>query len=116
MIVDAAMGRTLSLPETELSAKTVPPWLRTAGLTVRCLFIATLLLLTFCVSLPQSETIETAYDTPNDLIRLALGFAVCVWLAIQLFRMPRDAASYRTWLYLFIAAEPFALICLYYVW
>lgn len=80
------------------------------------MFIITLVLVMLRVSMPQNETIWTAYDTPGDLIRMALGFAVCIWLVIQLFNMPKDAAGYRTWLYLGLAAVPFALICLVYVW
>jgi hypothetical protein len=106
----------VSLPETKSPASDVPAWQRFAGLALRTVFIITLAALTYRVSLPQNETIRTAYDTPNDLIRLLLGIAVCVWLVVQLFRVPRDAAGYRTWLYLGVAAVPFALICLAYVW
>jgi TRAP-type C4-dicarboxylate transport system permease small subunit len=83
---------------------------------LRAVFIIALVLVMLRVSMPQNETIWTAYDTPGDLIRMALGFAVCIWLVIQLFNMPKDAAGYRTWLYLGLAAVPFALICLVYVW
>jgi hypothetical protein len=68
------------------------------------------------VSLPQNETIATAYDTPGDLVRLALGFAVCLWLLFQLFQVPHDDAGFRTWFYLGLAAVPFTLVCLAYVW
>jgi hypothetical protein len=44
------------------------------------------------------------------------SIAVCVWLVIQLFRAPKDAEGYRTWLYLGLAAVPFALICVLAVW
>ena len=64
----------------------------------------------------QNETIWTAYDTPGDLVRLILGFAVCVWLVIQLFRGPHDASSHRTWLYAGPFAVAFALVCLAYLW
>jgi TRAP-type C4-dicarboxylate transport system permease small subunit len=110
------MGRHVSLPGTESPASNVPPWLRIAGLTLRAVFIISLVVLTFRVSLPQNETMETAYDTPNDLIRMALGFAVCAWLVVQLVRMPHDAAGYRSWLYIGLAGVPFALICLFYAW
>ena len=66
--------------------------------------------------MPQSETYWSAYETPGDLVRLVLGIAVCIWLVVQLFRGPRDANGYRTWLYLGLAAVPFALICLIAVW
>lgn len=98
-------------PNTE-----IPAGLRIAGLVLRTVFIVALLLITISVSLPQNETIWTAYDTPADLVRLALGLGVCVWVAIQLFRVPRDADGYRTWIYLGLAAVPFAVICVLAVW
>ena len=81
-------------------------------LVLRTVFICALVLITLRVSMPQNETIWTAYDTPLDLVRLVLGFAVCIWLVIQLFKGPKDADGYRTWLYLGLVAVPFALICL----
>lgn len=93
-----------------------PASIRVAGLLLRALFIIVLIAVTVRVSLPQSETIWTAYDTPNDLIRLALGLGVCIWLVVQLFRKPVDAAGYRSWLYVGLAGIPFALICLFYIW
>jgi hypothetical protein len=47
---------------------------------------------------------------------MVLGLVVCVWLVIQLFKGPKDADGYRTWLYLGLVAVPFALICLVAVW
>jgi FtsH-binding integral membrane protein len=106
----------MSLPNTKSPNSDVPAWQQLAGLTMRTVFIIALAVLTFRVALPQSETIATAYDTPNDLVRLVLGLAVCAWLVFQLFRMPRDSASFRSWLYIGIVGIPFALICLYYTW
>jgi hypothetical protein len=106
----------VSLNQTELPASHIPTWQRIAGLTFRSVFILSLVALTLIVSLPQNETIATAYDTPNDLVRLALGIAVCIWLVVQLFRLPRDAAGYRTWSYLGLVVVPFALICLFALW
>jgi len=120
-IVERQVSLKMSLPETQVPngqvphAK-IPAWQQFAGLTLRSVFLIALAVLTFRVALPQNETIATAYDTPNDLIRLALGFAVCGWLVFELFRMPRDAGSYRSWLYIGAAGVPFALICLYYAW
>jgi len=90
--------------------------MRVMGTVLRALFIACLLVITLRVSLPQNETIWTAYDTPGDLVRLILGFAVCLWLAIQLFKAPKDAAAYRTWLQFGLAAVPFAVLCLIAIW
>ena len=103
-------------PNSELRVSEVPARLRIAGTVLRTLFIVTLLVVTLRVSMPQSETIRTVYDTPGDLIRLALGLAVCFWLATQLFKGPEDAQGYRTWLYLGLTAVPFAWICLVATW
>jgi hypothetical protein len=90
--------------------------LRIAAIVLRTLFIVLLLALTLRVSLPQSETIWTAYDTPADLVRLILGIGVCAWLVYQLFVVPKDAESSRTWLYLGLVAVPFTLIVLFVAW
>jgi hypothetical protein len=90
--------------------------LRVAAIVLRTLFIVLLLVLTLRVSLPQSETIWTAYDTPADLVRLILGVGVCAWLVYQLFLVPRDPASARTWFYLGLVAVPFALMVLFVAW
>jgi len=90
--------------------------LRIAAIVLRTLFIVLLLVLTLRVSLPQSETIWTAYDTPADLVRLILGLLVCAWLVYQLFLVPKDAGSSRTWFYLGLVAVPFALIVLLVAW
>jgi hypothetical protein len=110
-------ARRESPPEVESpgSAK-VPAGLRVAGLGLRALFMACLLVLTLRVSMPQNETIWTIYDTPGDVVRLALGLAVCIGILVQLFRVPADAQSYRTWIYLGAAAVPFTLICIFAVW
>ncbi|MGB6539985.1 MAG: hypothetical protein WBF03_03810 [Xanthobacteraceae bacterium] len=106
-----------SLPDTESGNSTnISPGLRVAGIALRAAFIACLLVLTVLVSIPQNETIWTVYDTPWDLVRLALGIAVCAGIVIQVLRTPVDANSYRTWLYLGLAAVPFALICIFAVW
>ena len=99
-----------------VSASDVSPSLRVASTVFRALFIACLLVITLRVSMPQNETIWTAYDTPGDVVRMALGLAVCVWLLVQLVTAPKDAHHYRTWLYLGLVAVPFAVICLIAVW
>lgn len=104
------------VPNGQVPHAKIPAWQQFAGLTLRSVFLIALAVLTFRVALPQNETIATAYDTPDDLVRLALGFAVCGWLVFELFRLPRDAGGYRSWLYIGIAGVPFALICLYYTW
>ncbi len=103
-------------PDSKAPASNVSLGLRIASTVLRALFIACLLAITLRVSMPQNETIWTVYDTPSDLVRMALGLAVCVWLGAQLFKAPRDASHYRIWLYLGLVAVPFAVICLIAVW
>jgi hypothetical protein len=106
----------LETPEAKLPASNISTALRIAATGLRTIFIFTLLALTVRVSLPQSETIWTAYETPADLIRFCLGLALCGWFLFLLFNGPKDVQGYRTWLYLGLAAVPFALICLFAVW
>ncbi len=103
-------------PHAAVLASDLSPGVRIASNVLRTLFIACMLVITLRVSMPQSETIWTAYDTPGDIVRMALGLAVCVWLVVQLFTAPNDAQHHRTWLYLGLAAVPFAAICLVAVW
>jgi hypothetical protein len=102
-------------PKTD-AASDLSPSLRITSAILRALFIACLLAITLRVSLPQNETVWTAYDTVGDFVRMILGLAVCFWLVIQLFTAPHDAQRHRTWLYLGLAAVPFALICLIAIW
>jgi len=109
-------ARHASPSERETSAADVSSGFRALGSTLRVAFIVCLLVLTVRVSMPQNETVWTAYDTPADLVRLALGFAVCLWLAFQLFRAPKDANGYRIWTYFGLVGVPFAVICLIATW
>jgi len=109
-------ARPQSPSQSEKPASDLSPTLRVLGTTLRATFIVCLLVVTVRVSMPQNETIWTAYDTPADLVRMALGFAICLWLAFQLFRAPRDAHSYRTWTYFGLIGVPFAVICLIATW
>ncbi|HXW48452.1 MAG TPA: hypothetical protein VEK31_03315 [Xanthobacteraceae bacterium] len=103
-------------PDAKLPAPRGSNPLRLTAIVLRTAFILILVVLTLRVSLPQNETIWTAYDTPADLVRLLLGLAVCLWLVFQLFQGPNDANGYRTWFYLGLVAVPFAMICLFAVW
>ena len=109
-------ARQSSPSERETPAADVSFGLRALGNTLRVAFILCLLVLTVRVSMPQNETIWTAYDTPGDLVRLALGLAVCIWIAIQLLRPPKDAHGYRMWSYFGLVGVPFAVICLIAIW
>jgi hypothetical protein len=118
-LVDVRSNRMTQQP-TKTEAKSpvsqIPVGMRVAGAILRLVFVVCLSVLTLRVSLPQNETIWTAYDSPGDLVRLLLGVAVCVWIVVQLFKPPHDAQGYRTWLYFGIAAVPFALLCVYVFW
>jgi hypothetical protein len=103
-------------PDPRAVSAPIPSVLRIAAITLRTVFIFALLMLTVRVSMPQSETIWSAYETPADLFHMLLGLVLCVWFLFLLFQGPRDARGYRTWLYLGLVAVPFALICLYAVW
>ncbi len=103
-------------PKDKPAAAEISLRLRVVGATLRTIFILAILVIIVEVSLPQSETIWTAYDTPGDLVRMALGLGVGIWIAVQLFIMPKDAQGYRTWLYLGIVGVPFALFCAAALW
>jgi hypothetical protein len=87
-----------------------------AALLLRGAFIILLAAITALVSLPQNELISTAYDTPGDVVRLALGFGLCVWMLYHLFTRPKDSGAYRTWFYFGLVGVPFAVICLIAIW
>jgi hypothetical protein len=72
--------------------------LRIAGIVLRSIFLCALLVVTVWVSLPQNESIWSVYETPGDLVRVALGFIVCVWILFHLFMLPKNAEGYRTWI------------------
>jgi hypothetical protein len=103
-------------PDVQMAASNVPALLHYSGVVLRALFMVVMMLITWRVSMPQSETIWTVYETPGDLMRMVLGLAVCAGIGIQLFRAPYDDQRYRTWRYLGLVAVPFALICLVAVW
>jgi hypothetical protein len=91
-----------------------PIWF--GGMVVRSLFLIVMTVLTARVASPQIETIRSVFETPGDLIRVALGFAVCAWFVINLFILPKDPGAYRTWLYMGLALLPLSLLCTFVVW
>jgi hypothetical protein len=84
----------------------MPPALRILATTLRALFLGALVVIIARVSSPQSETVWTVHETPGDLLRLALGFAACLWLVIHMFMFPKDLEGYRTWLYFGLVGVP----------
>jgi hypothetical protein len=95
---------------------TIPTGLRILAIVLRALFIGALVAVTVRVSSPQSETLASVYETPGDLIRLALGFAVCLWIVSHLFMLPRTTEGYRTWVYLGLVVAPFAWVVAIVIW
>ena len=103
----------------ESTRRTVPSHnfgIRLAGLIVRSVFILVLAAVTARVASPQIETLPTLLDTPDDLVRVVLGLAVCIWCIVNLFILPKDVEAYRTWLYLGFAVLPLSLLCAAVVW
>jgi hypothetical protein len=98
-------------PDAKLSTT-----VRLAGIVVRTLFIAILTIITARVSSPQMEHIWSLYETPGDLVRVALGFALCVWLIVHVFILPKDPNGYRTWLQLGVVILPLAVLCAIAIW
>ena len=96
-------------PETNSAQADIPISLRIGAIVLRALFIGALLVVVARVSTPQNESIWSAYETPGDLIRLALGVAVGLWVLLHLFMLPKDPEGYRTWVYLGLIIAPFAL-------
>jgi len=86
------------------------------GVAFRTLFIIALAVLTARVAMPQIEKIWSVFETPDDLIRVALGFALCMWCVVNVFILPKDAEAYRTWFYLGLAMLPLSLLCTFVIW
>src|SRR6266516_5253737 len=95
---------------------TIPMGLRILAIILRALFIGALVAVTVRVSSPQSESLASVYETPGDLIRLALGFAVCLWIVIHMFMLPRTADGYRMWIYLGFVVAPLAWAVAIIIW
>jgi hypothetical protein len=94
----------------------VPASVRISGTLVRTLFLIVLTVLTARVASPQIERLSSLYETPDDLIRVALGLGVCTWFVINLFILPKDPGAYRTWMYLGPAVLPLSLLCAFVAW
>jgi TRAP-type C4-dicarboxylate transport system permease small subunit len=95
---------------------TIPMGLRILAIILRALFIGALVAVTVRVSSPQSENLASVYETPGDLIRLALGIAVCLWIVIHLFMLPRTAEGYKTWVYLGLVVAPLSWAVAIVIW
>jgi TRAP-type C4-dicarboxylate transport system permease small subunit len=112
----SAEPRQRGPPNVGTPTSTIPMGLRILAMVLRALFIGALVVVTVRISGPQSETISTVYETPGDLIRLALGVAMCLWMVMHLFMPPEDAEGYRTWVYLGLVVAPLALAVAIVIW
>jgi len=90
--------------------------LRIAGIFLRALFLGAILVIIARVSIPQSEKLWSVYETPGDLARIALGGAAGLWIAVQLFTMPKQAEAYRTWIYLGLILAPLVILLAIAAW
>lgn len=100
----------------KLSNAKLPTTVWLAGLAARTVFLGILIAVVARVASPQVEHLWSIYETPSDLLRVALGLAVCVWLAANIFIVPKDSGGYRTWAQLGIILLPLALLCAFVVW
>ncbi len=102
--------------ETKALGTKISRTVRLGGLAVRTIFIAILIVITARVASPQLEHIWSIWETPSDFVRVALGVAVCGWLLIHLFIVPKDPGEYRTWLYLGLIILPLSVLCAVVIW
>ena len=108
------MNLRVDTPRKSNSELPASVWI--AGVTVRALFIIMLMVVTARVASPQIENLRSVFETPSDLIRVALGFAVCAWFVVQIFILPKDADAYKIWIYLGVAVLPLSLLCAIIAW
>ena len=100
----------------KLTGSKISAGVRIGGMAARAIFIIVLTVITARVASPQVENIWSVFETPGDLIRVALGFAACGWLVVHIFILPKDVEAYRTWLYLGLVILPLSLLCAFVVW
>jgi hypothetical protein len=86
------------------------------GVAVRTIFLIVLIVLTARVASPQIEHLNSLYETPGDLVRVLIGVGVCAWFVVNVFKLPKDAGAYRTWMYMGLGLLPLAALCAYVVW
>jgi hypothetical protein len=98
------------------AAPTIPIGLRILAIILRALFVGALVAITVRVSTPQSETLWSVHETPGDLIRLALGLAVALWIVIHLFTIPKTVEAYKRWVYLGLVVAPVSLAAAVVIW
>ncbi len=56
------------------------------------------------ISLPHSiNGGALAHYSAADFVRALIGMAVCLFVAVQVFRRPQDDEGYRAWVYIGLA-------------
>jgi hypothetical protein len=107
-LMECAMHTNMNLrvDPARRSNSTLPVSVWIGGVTARALFIVILVVITTRVASPQVENLRSILETPSDLVRVGLGFTVCMWLIANVFILPKDTDAYRTWLYLGPALGP----------
>jgi len=93
-----------------------PSRVKFAGIALRTVFLCILFVLVARVSSPQHVGSTWLDMRPGDLIRTALGVAVCMWIVIHMFILPKDSGAFRTWVYLGAILTPLAVLCSIVVW
>jgi hypothetical protein len=118
LMMDCAMHTNVDLQADTTRKRTpeTPAIIWFGGVAVRTIFLIVLTVLTARVASPQTETIRSVFETPGDLIRVGLGFAVCVFFIINVFILPKDPGGYRTWLRIGPVILPLSLLCAIVVW
>ena len=72
-----------------------------AGVFFRSAFLIALLALTVSISLPDAlSRTALAHYSMADFARTGLGIGTCLFVALQIFRLPRDSEGYKVWAYL----------------
>lgn len=90
--------------------------MRLLGLALRTLFLLVVIVVTFRVATPQSESFWTAYDTPSDMFRFIIGIVVCVFFAVQIFLYPKNPVDMGKWVPIGLAVVPLSLLCALVIW
>lgn len=112
---DCAMRTNVDL-RAEIAKKSNPIPFWTGGVIVRAIFLIIMTVIAARVASPQVENLRSVLETPSDLLRVGLGFTVCLWLIVNIFILPKDVEAYRTWFYLGPAILPLSLLCAYVAW
>jgi hypothetical protein len=118
LMMDCAMHTNMTLPANAAKKPKpdIPVFVWIGGTAARSIFLIILTVVTARVASPQVENLRSLFDTPGDVIRVALGFAVCAWLVVNLFIVPKDAEAYRSWMYLGIVLLPLSVLCAIVIW